>query len=220
VSAIAMALNGAAPVTVASYAYDINGRLRSATDPRTSLATTYSYDSAGRLSTITPPGQATWTLAYDSSSRISSVSRPGPVSGTATQTVAYDIPVTGTGAPIDLASGQVANWAQTDLPVYAAGVFAADRVPSSPPVAADWPYADLTYLDTAGRAVNTASYGNGAWQVATTEHDAKGNVIRTLSAENRNQSLTPTADTDPTVAALTTPSSWTTSRSTPPTGSS
>jgi hypothetical protein len=88
-----------------------------------------------------------------------------------------------------MSSGQVAGWAQTDLPVYAAGVFSADHVPSSPPVSADWPYADLTYLDTAGRGVNTASYGNNAWQISTTEHDAKGNVIRTLSAENRNQAL-------------------------------
>jgi RHS repeat-associated protein len=203
-TAVAMALNGATPVTVAAYAYDLNGRLRSATDPRTSLATTYSYDTAGRLSTITPPGQATWALTYDTSSRISTASRPAPVGGTATTTVAYDIPITGTGAPIDMSAGQVAGWAQTDLPVYAAGVFSPDHVPASPPLAADWPYADLTYLDTAGRGVNTASYGNSAWQITTTEHDAKGNPIRTLSAENRNQALAPTADTDPTVAALTT----------------
>jgi hypothetical protein len=103
-----------------------------------------------------------------------------------------------------MSASQVAGWAQTDLPVYAAGVFTPDHVPSSPPVAADWPYADLTYLDTAGRGVNTASYGNSAWQIATTEHDAKGNIVRSLSAENRNQAITPTADTDPTVAALTT----------------
>jgi YD repeat-containing protein len=200
-----MALNGAAPVNVAAYAYayDSAGRLRSAKDPRTNLTTTYSYDSAGRLAQITPPGQATWSLAYDSSGRISTVSRPTPGGSTATQTVAYDIAVTGGTAPIDLSAGAVAAWAQQDLPIYGAGVFTADHVPPSPPSPQDWPYADLTYLNTDGRQVNSASYGNGAWQITTTEHNASGNVVRTLSAENRNQALTPTADTDPTVAALT-----------------
>ncbi len=203
-TAIAMSLNGNPAVTVAQYAYDSNGLLRSAKDPRTGLATTYGYDSLNRLTTVTPPGQATWTMAYDGSGRLLTASRPTPVGATATQTVAYDIPVTGTGAPIDLSSGQAANWAQTDLPIYGAGVFAADHVPASPPTATDWPYASLTYLDTDGRAVNAASYGNNAWQISTTEHDANGNVVRSLSAENRDQALSPTADTDPSVAALTT----------------
>ncbi|WP_261558306.1 DNRLRE domain-containing protein, partial [Frankia tisae] len=204
VSGMAMALNGAAPVNVAAYAYDSAGRLRSAKDPRTNLTTTYSYDAAGRLAQITPPGQATWSLAYDGSGRIATVSRPTPAGPTATQTIAYDIAVSGGTAPIDLSAGTVAGWAQQDLPLYGAGVFPADHVPPSPPSPQDWPYADLTYLNTDGRQVNGASYGNGAWQITTTEHDAKGNTIRTLSAENRNQALTPTADTDPTVAALTT----------------
>ncbi|WP_235949403.1 RHS repeat domain-containing protein [Candidatus Frankia alpina] len=182
------------------------GRLPSAKDPRTNLTTTYTYDTAGRLAQITPPGQATWTLAYDGGGRISTVSRPTPGGSTATQTVVYDVPASGASAPIDLSAGTVAGWAQQDLPLYGAGVFTADHVPSSPspPSSSDWPYADLTYLNTDGRQVNSASYGNGAWQITTTEHDAKGNTVRTLSAENRNQALTPTADTDPTVASLTT----------------
>ncbi len=204
VSGIAMALNGNTPVNVAVYAYDANGRLRSAKDPRTGLTTTYSYDTAGRLSTLTPPGQATWTLAYDGSGRISTVSRPTPAGPTATQTIAYDIPVSGSGAPIDLSSGAVAGWAQQDLPLYGAGVFPADHVPAATPTSSDWPYADLTYLNTDGRQVNSASYGNGAWQITTTEHDTNGNTIRTLTAENRNQALAPTADTDPLVTSLTT----------------
>ncbi|MCL9760923.1 DNRLRE domain-containing protein [Frankia sp. AiPa1] len=204
VSTLAFALNGSAPVTVASYAYDANGRLRSATDPRTGLVTTYSYDSAGRLATVTPPGQAVWTLAYDGTGRISTVSRPTPAGPTATQTIAYDVPVTGTGAPIDLSATAVAAWAQQDLPLYGAAVFPADHVPAATPSASDWPYADLTYLNSDGRAVNNANYGNGTWQLTTTEHDGKGNVVRTLTAENRNQALTPTADTDSLVTSLTT----------------
>ncbi|WP_243407460.1 DNRLRE domain-containing protein [Frankia canadensis] len=206
-SAVALALNGAAPVTVAAYAYDANGRLRSAKDPRTNLATTYTYDVASRLATLTPPGQAAWTLAYDGSGRIATVSRPTPGGQTATQTIAYDVPVSGSGAPIDLSAAAAAGWAQTDLPLYGAGVFPADHVPAATPSSSDWPYADLTYLNSDGRQVNSASYGNGAWQITTTEHNTAGNTIRTLSAENRNQALAPTADTDPTVAALTTSAS-------------
>ena len=65
------------------------------------------------------------------------------------------------------------------------------------PSAADWPYADLTYVDVNGRPVNTASYGAGAWQIDTTRYDAYGNTIWELGARNRAQALTPTADTDP-----------------------
>ncbi|CUU54840.1 RHS repeat-associated core domain-containing protein [Parafrankia irregularis] len=202
-TSVAMSLNGDAPVNVAAYAYDSAGKLRSAKDPRTGLTTTYAYDAAGRLAQITPPGQATWTLTYDGAARLYTASRPAPGGGTATQTVVYDVAVTGTGAPIDLAPAQVANWAQTDIPLYGAAVFPAGHVPAAVPAAADWPYADLTYLNADGKQVNSASYGNGAWQISTTEHDSKGNTIRSLSAENRNQALTPTADTDMTVAALT-----------------
>ncbi|WP_239393880.1 RHS repeat domain-containing protein [Frankia sp. CiP3] len=209
VSALAMNLNGATPVTVARYLYDSTGHLRAEWDPRldntdgSHLQTVYSYTAQGRLATITPPGQAAWTLAYDGTGRLATVSRPDPSGPTAMQTVVYDVPVSGSGAPIDLSPTAVAGWAQQDLPLYGAGVFPAGHIPASPPTSADWPYADLTYLNSDGRAVNSASYGVGAWQVSTTEHDARGNVIRTLSAGNRAQALAPTADTDPTVTALT-----------------
>src|SRR5262249_23669041 len=126
-TSVAMSLNGAAPVTVASYAYDTSGRLRSARDPRTGLTTTYGYDSNWRLALLPPPGQATWTLAYGGAGRLSTVSRPDPAGPTDTKTIAYDVPVSGAGAPTTLSAGQVAGWAQTDLPLYAAGVFPASH---------------------------------------------------------------------------------------------
>ncbi|MGF7237033.1 MAG: DNRLRE domain-containing protein, partial [Frankia sp.] len=145
VSSVAMLLNASAAVTVAQYAYDNTGHLRSVTDARTSLTTVYSYLSSGRLATLTPPGLATWTFGYDTGGRLTTISRPDPSGSTATQTVVYDVAVTGTGAPIDLSAGQVAAWAQTDLPVYGAAVFPASHVPAASPTSTDWPYADLTY---------------------------------------------------------------------------
>lgn len=209
-SSISMAVNGATAVVVAQYKYDSTGHLRLAYDPRldntdgSHLGTVYQYNAGGRLSTYTPPGQETWAFGYDIYNRLTSISRPRPAgAGTATRTIVYGLALTGAGAPIDMASGVVAGWGQSDLPTWAAAVFPASRVPSNPPVAADWPYADISYLNTDGRQVNSASYGNGAWQITTTEHDPDGNIIRDLTAENRNQALTPTADTDPTVTALT-----------------
>ncbi|KJE21584.1 RHS repeat-associated core domain [Frankia torreyi] len=209
-ASISMAVNGATAVVVAQYKYDSTGHLRLEYDPRVDntdgshIGTTYQYNAGGRLSTLTPPGQDAWTFGYDTYNRVISVARPRPAgAGTATRTIVYGVALTGSGAPIDLASGVVAGWGQRDLPAWATAVFPASRVPSNPPVAADWPYADLSYLNADGRQVNAASYGNGAWQITTTEHDPNGSVIRELTAENRNQALTPTADTDPTVAALT-----------------
>jgi YD repeat-containing protein len=144
----------------------------------------------------------TWTFTYDGSGRLATVSRPDPAGGNATHTVAYDVPFSGAGAPVDLSGAQAAGWGQEDLPTYAAAVFPASHVPAASPAAGDWPYAKLSYLDVNGRAVNTATYGADAWQITTSEYDPVGHVIRTLSADNRAQALNPTADTDPTVAAL------------------
>ncbi|WP_279354601.1 DNRLRE domain-containing protein [Frankia canadensis] len=210
ISSISMSLNGAAPVEVARYKFDTTGRLREEYDPRLDtaggghLATLYWYSAENRVQGYIPPGQETWNFNYDSYGRLISLTRARPGgAGNATQSIVYDIPLTGGSAPVDMSPAAVGTWGQQDLPFFVTAVFPASHVPSSPPGASDWPYADLTYMDANGREVNAASYGAGAWQVTTTEHDARGNVIRTLSAENRDQALSPTADTDPTVAALT-----------------
>ncbi|WP_268258217.1 DNRLRE domain-containing protein [Parafrankia elaeagni] len=209
-TSISMSLNGAAPVEVARYSYDTTGHLRAEWDPRLDtsggkhLATLYWYNAQGRIQGYIPPGQETWGFDYDSFGRLITVSRPRPVgAGTATSRIAYGVPLSGSSAPVDMSPGRVDDWGQQDLPAWGTAVFPASHAPASPPTATDWPYADITYLNSDGRAVNTAAYGAGAWQVTTTEYDTFGNVIRELPAENRNQALTPTADTDPTVAALT-----------------
>ncbi len=192
-------------VQVEQYTYDATGVLRQAWDPRISpaLKTVYAYNASGRLATLTPPGLSAWSLSYDSKNRLASVSRPNPSGGTATTTMAYGVPVTGTGAPVDVGATAAATWGQTtDLAVTGTAVFDPDHVPAATPTTADWPYAELVYLDANGREVDTAEYGVGAWQVAATRYDAAGNALWSLTAGNRAQALTPTSATDPAVVAM------------------
>jgi RHS repeat-associated protein len=52
--------------TVAKYAYDSLGRLRSETDPEEGLTSYYGYDSEGHVTAVTAPGLETWALTYGS----------------------------------------------------------------------------------------------------------------------------------------------------------
>jgi RHS repeat-associated protein len=52
-------------VDVATYRYDVGGKLVEVADPRLpALKTTYAYDGAGRVTTITPAGELPWSMAY------------------------------------------------------------------------------------------------------------------------------------------------------------
>jgi RHS repeat-associated protein len=195
-------------VPVAAYDYDSTGRLAHAWDPRISpnLKTSYSYDANGRLASLTPPGLAPWTMSYDSAGRLAAVSRyDTDLAQTATSTISYRVPFTGSGAPIELGGTATAAWGQTAVPAVATAVFGPNRVPASSPTSTDWPYAELHYLDVNGRETNTAAYGAGAWQYGATNYDSNGNTVSSLTPGNRAQALNPTADTDPAVAALTDP---------------
>lgn len=177
--------------TVSQYLYDNAGRLRAQWDPRISpnLKTRYSYDGGGRLATVTPPGENGWAFAYASlagdgdGGRLKSVSRGTP-QGTATTTVVYQVPLSGSGAPNQMSPEAVAAWGQKDLPVGATAVFPPDTVPSEPP--SSWSRAAIHYLDFAGREVNGAAPGSG---VATSEYDVYGNVVRSLSPANHARAL-------------------------------
>jgi RHS repeat-associated protein len=178
---------------VARYDYDPAGRLRAAWDPRISpaLKETYHYDTDGRLTQVIPPGEAPFVLTYRPHSseplntgRLRSVSRTGP-QGTATTTVAYDVPLSGPGAPYAMGPDDVAAWGQTDVATDATAIFPPDQVPADPP--AGYSRATVHYLNPEGREVNTVAPGG---HTSTVEYDAKGNVVRELSATNRARSLT------------------------------
>ncbi|MBB5630197.1 DNRLRE domain-containing protein [Sphaerisporangium krabiense] len=200
------AANAMRTSVIASYRYDTTGHLRQVTDPRLGLSTVYYYNGEGRVSQITPPGLAPWRMEYDTRGRISHVQRENGDTDL-TQAVAYDVPIGGAGAPVDLTVTQTAKWGQTsDLPVVGTAVFPATRVPARGtdgayrPGGGDWEYGRITYMDVNGRPVNMADYGAGAWQVGTSRFDDKGNVVWNLSPRNRAHALTPNGETDPYVA--------------------
>jgi RHS repeat-associated protein len=177
---------------VAQYLYDSTGSLRAEWDPRISpaLKTRYSYDAEHHLSEVTPPGLNGWTMKYQwltgdgsQGGRLSSVSRNTP-QGTATTTLAYNVPLSGASAPYQMGPSDVAAWAQEDLPVSATAVFPPDSVPSEPP--ANYTRATIRYMNLLGRGVNTVS--PGGW-TSTSEYDDYGNVIRELSPRNRERAL-------------------------------
>ncbi|MEV8553836.1 DNRLRE domain-containing protein [Streptomyces glaucescens] len=197
--------------TVARYAYDEQGRLREAWDPRISpaLKTAYTYDSAGRVVTLTPPGQLPWTFEYGkvaavtgaSDGMLLSVRRPtlvpgtkDQVSGTATSTVVYNVPLTGTAAPAAMGPADVAKWGQYDTPSDATAIFPADKVPSSSDgsqlTKADYARATVVYLNASGRQVNQRNPGD---HITTTQYDRYGNTVMELSAANRALALGLTA---------------------------
>jgi RHS repeat-associated protein len=209
---------GMVETTVATYAYDSTGRLRAAWDPRVSpaLKTVYDYDAAGHVTRLTPASQrgvspapvAPWDFTYQTISgdpntgRLATVSRTSTSTGTATTTVVYRVPVSGTGAPFDVSAAQAARWAQSDLPTDATAVFS--TTPACPTSVATttppgWNCATVHYTDVNGREVNTASPAGGG--VETTEYDGFGNVVRSLTAENRQAALD--SSTSSTVQAAT-----------------
>jgi RHS repeat-associated protein len=200
--------SAATATVVAQYAYDTSGRLRETWDPRldTPLKTAYTYDSAGRIATLTPPGQLPWTFTYDTDEgKLLSASRatlkPGTTAttdGTATTSVVYDVPVSGSAAPYDLSTAATAKWGQSDNPTTGTAVFPPTSVPSGNDGSAlgsgDYTRATVTYLDDVGLGVDTATPGG---RIATTEYDAMGNTVRELTAANRALALATTTSADP-----------------------
>lgn len=178
---------------VARYEYDANGYLAAEFDPRISpnLREQYSYTNSV-LTGVRPPGQEPWTLGYGAIAgdpnyrRLKTASRPSLNGGTptATTTIAYDVPLSGTGAPYAMSGSGVAAWGQDDVPVDATAVFAPDQVPSDP--ALSYPKATVHYLDADGQEINEAAPGG---RITTSEKDEHGNVVRELTAENRRRAL-------------------------------
>jgi RHS repeat-associated protein len=99
-------------------------------------------------------------------------------------TVEYGVPVSGSGAPHALGSGEAEKWAQKDDPSEATAIFPPDEPQSAP--ASDYRRAAVYYLDNHGRTVNVASPGGA---IATSEYNSTDDVVRSLSAKNREAAL-------------------------------
>jgi RHS repeat-associated protein len=191
---------------VAEYAYDsTTGNLKEEWDPRVKpepRVETYTYESTNgaRLASLTPPGVKPWQFAYypagsggayeaklKSASRASLLTE-GP--STATTTLAYDVPITGAGAPYDLGLSAISKWGESDYPVDATAIFPPTEVPAEKP--SDYKQATVHYMDPGGNEVNSASPsapGSEGDSITTTETDLHGNVVRELSAQNRLAAL-------------------------------
>lgn len=197
-------------VAIASYLYDNTGHLRAEWDPRLSpsLKTRYAYNANGQLSTLTPPGLQPFTFNYapigtepSTVGRLSNVQRPtldatGTVNGTATSTVRYQIPLSvAANGPYDMLPATTARWGQTDNPTDATAIYPPDQVPTGTPPSS-YTRATVTYIDINGQAVNEAQPGGG---ITTSEQDASGNTVRTLSAGVRQSALA--ASTNPAMQA-------------------
>ncbi len=193
-------------LAVAEYTYDGKGRLVTEYDPQRHLTTAYSYDNAsGQLKTMTPPGQEPWTFEYgaqfeagasgktveeeEANGRLVAVKRASLLSSPATAqtTIAYGVPVSGSGAEYQLDGTTVGKWGQTDIPVDAAAIFPPDQVPTSSPPST-YSHATIYYMDAEGRNVNTATPSGGgttAPSISTSEYDEYGNAVRELTPQNR-----------------------------------
>jgi RHS repeat-associated protein len=187
---------------VAEYNYDKRARLIEEWDPRISpnLKEKYGYyselDWATSLTSLTPPGQEPWQFGYKFQlqgkhweTELTSVSRASLLEGepTATTTIAYDVPLSGEGAPYDMSPEAVAEWGQSDFPVNATAIFPPSEVPEGE-TPSDYSEAVIHYLDPDGNEVNTAAPappGVEGDAITTTEVDPHGNVVRALSAQNR-----------------------------------
>jgi RHS repeat-associated protein len=192
---------------VARYGYNsASGNLTEEWDPRITpaepLTEVYSYESTSkaRLTSLTPAGQEPWQFAYYPAgsggayeAKLKSASRAtllksGP--STATTTLAYDVPISGAGAPYDLGISAVSKWGQSDYPVDATAIFPPTEVPAEKP--SDYDQAVVHYLDADGHEVNTASPsppGVEGDSITTSETDMYGNVVRELSAQSRLAAL-------------------------------
>jgi YD repeat-containing protein len=105
---------------------------------------------------------------------------PPTVGTTAVETIEYNVPVQGAGAPYAMGSADVAAWGQEDNPSEAMAIFPPDEVQTTP--ASDYRRATISYLDEEGHTVNVASPGGA---ITTTEYDFNNGVVRTLSPSNR-----------------------------------
>lgn len=193
-------------VVLQQYAYDTTGRLRSTWDPRldytsggvtTHVATSYTYNTDGTLATLTLPGQQPWSFTYTTlptdpgAGRLYKVSRSALTAGTSVQSVVYNIPVSGSSAPVDMAAN-IARWGQNAVPVDATSVYPGDIVPDGNPATGTLPSnttdnrVTVHYMDVNGRETNTMQPGGG---VDATFYDPYGNVTRQTSAANITNAL-------------------------------
>ena len=116
---------------------------------------------------------------------------PPPKTGTNAQTtIEYNVPVSGSEAPHNMSSAEIAKWGQKaeETPEEATAIFPPDSPQSWP--ATTYTRATIYYLDNQGRLVNTATPSTGTYgAISTAEYNETNDVVRTLSPDNRAAAL-------------------------------
>src|SRR5262249_43478955 len=150
--------SGGSPVTVAQYKYETlitkfpgrteegveiggteyeNEVLAEEWDPRLpNLKEKYGYNGAAGtvLTELRPPGQEPWKFSYEGGlmsgtpAKLTKVER-----ASAATTIAYNVPISGSGAPYNMSPETIAKWGQSDIPVDATAVFPPTHVPTEYP---------------------------------------------------------------------------------------
>ncbi|GED87757.1 DNRLRE domain-containing protein [Streptomyces sp. 6-11-2] len=217
-------------VDVATYRYDLTGRLVEVWDPRkassgdtTTFRTKYAYDSAGRLTSIDTTGELPWYFDYGKAGadqdpgRLLKVRRPAlkpgskdVVEGETASKVVYEVPLTrAKGGPYDMSGADVATWGQADAPTDATAVFDDESDPGTHTATATVPGKDgyrqatVHYLNASAQEVNSATWSpTGVGDIDTTEYDRFGNTVRTLDASGRLLALGKDDDADEKAAEL------------------
>jgi RHS repeat-associated protein len=98
-------------------------------------------------------------------------------------TVEYKVPNSGTGLP-NLTKPEAEKWGEKDNPSEGMAIFPPDSPQGWP--ASGYERATIDYMDKKGKTVNTLSPTGG---LSTTEYNAYGDVVRTLSPDNRSAAL-------------------------------
>ncbi len=109
---------------------------------------------------------------------------PPTKTSSAVTTIDYDVPLEGNSELHTMTKAKVEEWGQKDLPTEATAIFPPDKPMGWP--AKEYKRAAVWYFDEDGRAVNVA---NSAGGVLTSEYNEENEVIRSLSADNRETAL-------------------------------
>jgi RHS repeat-associated protein len=100
-------------------------------------------------------------------------------------TVEYGVPVAGSAAPYALGAKEVKAWGQGDVPTEGTAIFPPDEPAEWP--AHEYKRATIFYLDAGAHTVNAATPGGG---ISVAEYEPRGNLVRTLTADNRARAVT------------------------------
>ena len=138
--------------------------------------------SANATATVTAATVASSPVAAGTpTSKVPAPPNPG---SNAVWTIDYGVPVSGAGAPYQMGAKEVEAWGQHDDPAEATAFFPPDEPEGWP--AENYKRASIYYVDGHDRQVNGASPGGA---ILTKEYNETNDVVRSLTADNRQSAL-------------------------------